>query len=58
MTITPRAVGLIQRCQEELQVRHSARRTLNTYEQWLPRFLRLHRIAIRARWGRQRSMPS
>ncbi len=34
--------GLIQRYREELQVRHYARRTVNTYEQWLRRFLRFH----------------
>lgn len=37
-----RAPGLIQRYREELQVRHYARRTVNTYEQWLRRFLRFH----------------
>jgi integron integrase len=35
---------LIQRYREELQVRHYARRTVNTYEQWLRRFLRFHRM--------------
>lgn len=39
---TPRPAGLIQRYREELQVRHYARRTVNTYEQWLRRFLRFH----------------
>jgi integron integrase len=34
--------GLIQRYREELQVRHYARRTVATYEQWLRRFLRFH----------------
>lgn len=34
--------GLIQRYREELQVRHYARRTVKTYEQWLRRFLRFH----------------
>lgn len=38
----PRPAGLIQRYREELQVRHYARRTVNTYEQWLWRFLRFH----------------
>ncbi len=38
----PRPAGLIQRYREELQVRHYARRTVNTYEQWLRRFLRFH----------------
>ncbi len=37
-----RPPGLIQRYREELQVRHYARRTVNTYEQWLRRFLRFH----------------
>lgn len=37
-----RAPGLIQRYREELQVRHCARRTVNTYEQWLRRFLLFH----------------
>ena len=39
-----RPPGLIQRYREELQVRHYARRTVNTYEQWLRRFLRFHRL--------------
>lgn len=34
--------GLIQRYREELQVRHVARRMIQTYEQWLRRFLRYH----------------
>jgi integron integrase len=38
----PRPAGLIQRYREELQARHYARRTVNTYEQWLRRFLRFH----------------
>ena len=37
-----RPAGLIQRYCEELQVRHYARRTVKTYEQWLRRFLRFH----------------
>jgi integron integrase len=36
--------GLIQRYREELQVRHYAHRTVTTYEQWLRRFLRFHRL--------------
>ena len=36
--------GLIQRYREELQVRHYARRTVDTYEQWLRRFLRFHQL--------------
>lgn len=36
--------GLIQRYREELQVRHYARRTVVTYEQWLRRFLRFHQL--------------
>lgn len=42
MADVSRAPGLIQRYREELQVRHYARRTVNTYEQWLRRFLRFH----------------
>jgi integron integrase len=34
--------GLIQRYREELEVRHYARRTVTTYEQWLRRYLRFH----------------
>ncbi len=44
MADASRAPGLIQRYREELQVRHYARRTVNTYEQWLRRFLRFHRL--------------
>jgi integron integrase len=44
MTTAERPPGLIQRYREELQVRHYARRTVNTYEQWLRRFLRFHRL--------------
>jgi integron integrase len=36
--------GLIQRYRELLQTRHYARRTVKTYEQWLRRFLRFHRL--------------
>ena len=39
-----RPAGLIQRYREELQARHYARRTVATYEQWLRRFLRFHRL--------------
>ena len=39
-----RPPGLIQRYREELQTRHYARRTVNTYEQWLRRFLRFHQL--------------
>lgn len=42
MTRSTRPPGLIQRYREELQVRHYARRTVKTYEQWLRRFLRFH----------------
>jgi site-specific recombinase XerD len=42
MADSPRPPGLIQRYREELQVRHYARRTIQTYEQWLRRFLRFH----------------
>lgn len=37
-----RPPGLIERYREELQARHYARRTVDTYEQWLRRFLRFH----------------
>lgn len=37
-----RPPGLIQRYREELQARHYARRTVDTYEQWLRRFLLFH----------------
>ena len=39
-----RPPGLIQRYREEMQARHYARRTVETYEQWLRRFLRFHRL--------------
>ncbi len=42
MPSDPKPPGLIQRYREELQVRHYARRTVKTYEQWLRRFLRFH----------------
>jgi len=42
MTSNIRPPGLIQRYREELQLRHYARRTVKTYEQWLRRFLRFH----------------
>ena len=43
---SPRArpPGLIQRYREELQARHYARRTVDTYVQWLRRFLRFHQL--------------
>jgi site-specific recombinase XerD len=43
---SPRArpPGLIQRYREELKARHYARRTVATYEQWLRRFLRFHKL--------------
>ena len=44
MTHDTRPPGLIQRYREALQVRHYARRTVSTYEQWLRRFLRFHRL--------------
>jgi hypothetical protein len=40
----PRPPGLIQRYREELQARHYARRTVETDEQWLRRFLRFHQL--------------
>jgi len=44
MPIASRPPGLIQRYREELRVRHYARRTVSSYEQWLRRFLRFHRM--------------
>ena len=44
MDPSPRPAGLIQRYREALQARHYARRTVNTYEQWLRRFLRFHNL--------------
>ena len=44
MTSQGQPPGLIQRYREELQVRHYARRTVKTYEQWLRRFLRFHSL--------------
>jgi hypothetical protein len=44
MNSSSRPPGLIQRYHKELQVRHYARRTVSSYEQWLRRFLRFHRI--------------
>lgn len=38
MADSSRPPGLIQRYREELQVRHYARRSVKTYEQWLRRF--------------------
>ena len=42
MATEGRPAGLIQRYREELEVRHYARCTVKTYEQWLRRFLRFH----------------
>ena len=44
MPTPPGSPGLIQRYREELQARHDARRTVDTYEQWLRRFLRFHQL--------------
>jgi len=44
MTDDTRPPGLIQRYREELQARHYARRTVDTYEQWLRRYLRFHQL--------------
>ncbi len=46
-----RPPGLIQRYREELQARHDARRTVNTYAQWLRRFLRFHGLGHPRRKG-------
>ncbi|MBM5818414.1 MAG: integron integrase, partial [Cyanobacteria bacterium K_Offshore_surface_m2_239] len=40
----PRPQGLIQRYTQELQARHYDRRTVDTYEHWLRRFLRFHKL--------------
>jgi integron integrase len=44
MAQQPKPPGLIQRYRELLQTRHYARRTVKTYEQWLRRYLRFHRL--------------
>lgn len=44
MTDDTRPPGLIQRYREELQGRHYARRTVDTYVQWLRRYLRFHQL--------------
>lgn len=44
MDPSARPPGLIQRYREALQARHYARRTVNSYEQWLRRFLRFHAL--------------
>ena len=44
MTDDTRPPGLIQRYREELQARHYARRTVDTYVQWLRRYQRFHQL--------------
>jgi integron integrase len=44
MSAEAKPPGLIQRYREVLQARHYARRTVKTYEQWLRRILRFHRM--------------
>ena len=44
MTPQAKPTGLIQRYRELLQTRLYARRTVKTYEQWLRRYLRFHRL--------------
>ena len=44
MTDDTRPPGLIQRYREELQARHYARRTVDTYVQWLRRYLRFDQL--------------
>jgi site-specific recombinase XerD len=44
MTQQAKPPRLIQRYRELLQTRHYARRTVKTYEQWLRRYLRFHRL--------------
>ena len=51
MPSPPRPAGLIQRYREELQARHDARRTVDTDEQWLRRFLRFHQRRHPRRMG-------
>ena len=57
MPSPPRPAGLIQRYREELQARHYARRTVNTYEQWLRRFLRLLHLRPPREMGSNEEMP-
>ena len=52
MPSPPRPAGLIQRYREELQARHDARRTVDTDEQWLRRFLRFHQRRHPRKMGR------
>ena len=42
MTSPQRPPRLLEKLREELAVRHYARRTIGTYEQWVRRFLRFH----------------
>lgn len=58
MTNPNRPPGLIQRYREELQARHYARRTVSSYEHWLRRFLRFHRMRHPRTMGKLRSMHS
>lgn len=51
MTPEAKPAGLIQRFREELQVRHDARRTVSTNEQWLRRNLRCHRMRYPQQMG-------
>jgi site-specific recombinase XerD len=44
MTDDTRPPDLIQRYREELQARHYARRTVDTYVQWLRRYLRFNQL--------------
>jgi len=44
MTDDTRPPALIQRYREELQARHYARRTVDTYVQWLRRYLRFDQL--------------
>ena len=51
MADSSRPPGLIQRYREELQVRHYARRTFQTYVQWLRRFLRFQELRHQREMG-------
>jgi hypothetical protein len=53
MTNATQQPGLLQRNREELQMRHYARRTVKTYEQWIRRFLRFHRMRHPCEMGEQ-----
>ena len=43
--------GLLATYRQALQARHYARRTVQTYERWIQRFLRYHRMKHRREMG-------